>query len=484
MDRTRTFKLALLAGAAVALQGCVAAIGPIAAASGVLGSSATRGSDDDSLAAAPQPAAAPTIEPIVIVERSDQRREESPSLVAESAEPMDESAQETLATTALDSPREELAGPLPVDDTGESSAIATIGQADPVTVGRMEQSTAFLTAFPIGGDEPSASMREPASRPTATELALAAPPASQPEPASDPGPAPVVDTPVRIIAVDPQVALADSSSASASVSAAEAAAALTAIKADAEPEPSPVALARAPQPAARDPEPQPSSTSVAATELTRERTTAARLAMSPSATAPVPPPPAPRPLATGAFASLINYANRQQARSAESRASAVLADRASLMPTRAPCGDAEPTVLIDLDPDGATFDPTNVPRAAPGLSGALAQMRAWGVKIAWISGNAQGQFGAIREALNRSGLDLDNSDQLLLMRYPEDRKQTRREDLAASSCLIAIAGDQRTDFDELFEYLLNPEAAAALDPLIENGWFLIPQPLNTERPDE
>ena len=125
-----------------------------------------------------------------------------------------------------------------------------------------------------------------------------------------------------------------------------------------------------------------------------------------------------------------------------------------------------------------------MPRAAPGLSSALAQMRASGVKIAWISGNSQSQVRAIREALNRSGLDLENSDELLLMRYPEDRKQTRREDLAASSCLIAIAGDRRTDFDELFEYLLNPEAAATLDPLIENGWFLIPQPLITERPSE
>ena len=69
------------------------------------------------------------------------------------------------------------------------------------------------------------------------------------------------------------------------------------------------------------------------------------------------------------------------------------------------------------------------------------------------------------------------------MRYPEDRKQTRREDLAASSCLIAIAGDVRSDFDELFEYLINHEAAAMLDPLIGNGWFVIPAPVVTERPN-
>jgi len=63
------------------------------------------------------------------------------------------------------------------------------------------------------------------------------------------------------------------------------------------------------------------------------------------------------------------------------------------------------------------------------------------------------------------------------MRYPGDRKQTRRDDLANVSCVIAIAGDSRTDFNELFEYLVKPEAALALELLIGQGWFLIPQAL-------
>ncbi len=63
------------------------------------------------------------------------------------------------------------------------------------------------------------------------------------------------------------------------------------------------------------------------------------------------------------------------------------------------------------------------------------------------------------------------------MRYPGDRKQTRRDDLAKVSCVIAIAGDSRSDFNELFEYLVNPEAALALELLIGQGWFLIPPAL-------
>ena len=82
--------------------------------------------------------------------------------------------------------------------------------------------------------------------------------------------------------------------------------------------------------------------------------------------------------------------------------------------------------------------------------------------------------GDLTAKLKSSGLDPDSADQLLLMRYPGDRKQTRRADLAKVSCIIAIAGDTRKDFDELFEYLVNPEAALALELLIGQGWFLIP----------
>ena len=68
------------------------------------------------------------------------------------------------------------------------------------------------------------------------------------------------------------------------------------------------------------------------------------------------------------------------------------------------------------------------------------------------------------------------------MRSSEDRKQTRRDQLAEASCLIAIAGDERADFHELFDYLRNPSDADALEPMMGDGWFIIPTPLLSERP--
>lgn len=489
MDRTRILKLTLLAGAAVTLQGCVAAIAPIAAASGVFGSTATRGSGADVAAAAPTPtpAPAPVSDPTVIVESSEQSNADEEAFVARISEPVPEPGQNAIASAEIDAPADRAA----IAEPDENSAMATVADAEPVAVGQVQQTAAFDSAFAESTPE---QQLEPES--AATEIALASSAATAPEPESgrvaiDQRPA--GEAPLRIIAVDPRVALADNSSTTASVSAAQAAAALTALPANAEPDPAPVGLARTPRLIEREADVAPSATTIAVAEMapdpaaveTPTMSAASSVAVTPSP-APLPEPeadrPAPRPLATGDFASLINYAGRQQARSADERRAAVLADRASLMPTRAACGGTDPTVLIDLDPQGGTFDPTNVRLPTPGLSSALAQLRAMGVRIAWISSNQRDQIGAIREALNRSGLDLDNSDELLLMRYPEDRKQTRREDLAASSCLIAIAGDKRSDFDELFEYLINPEAAASLDPLIENGWFIIPQPLITERP--
>ena len=167
------------------------------------------------------------------------------------------------------------------------------------------------------------------------------------------------------------------------------------------------------------------------------------------------------------------FANASAISAAEPR-SAMLEDPASLRPARAACGGSEPSLLIDLDPSDGIFSPPETPQAQPALAMALSQLRDQGVFIAWISNNPASRADDIRIALSRSGLDPQDKDQILLMRYPGDRKQTRREDFAASSCLLAIAGDTRSDFDELFDYLVNPEAALGLELLIGDGWFLIP----------
>lgn len=160
------------------------------------------------------------------------------------------------------------------------------------------------------------------------------------------------------------------------------------------------------------------------------------------------------------------------------RRSAILADPGALAPTTRECSVHPAAVLVDLDPQDGVLDPAVATRADPMFARTLAALRAQGVEIAWISGNTPDRAGAIRRALTASGLDPAGRDELALLRYPEERKQTRRDELAKQLCIVAIAGDARGDFDELFQYLKDPARAGALDALIGKGWFLVPQPLS------
>lgn len=180
-----------------------------------------------------------------------------------------------------------------------------------------------------------------------------------------------------------------------------------------------------------------------------------------------------------AYADLINYA-RESAGGGPDGAlprSAVLRDPTALDGERAECNAAIPTLLIDLDPGDTAIAPSDDVAADPSLANGLAMLREQDIEIAWISTRSAADADQIRAALTQTGLDPEAEDRLLLMRYPGDRKQTRRDDLAKSGCIIAIAGDTRKDFDELFGYLVNPEAALGLELLIGDGWFLVPPAL-------
>ncbi len=183
-------------------------------------------------------------------------------------------------------------------------------------------------------------------------------------------------------------------------------------------------------------------------------------------------PPSP------AVAEFIRYSESRAltfAMASEPVKSAVLRAPASLDGTRLSCepgADRPASVLIDLDPGQAMFgEGSPLPLASAPQS--LAKLRSQGVTIAWISENSAADADIIRQALAQSGLDPDGADPLLLMRYPDDRKQTRRSEFASETCIIAIVGDERRDFDELYGYLTNPDAALALEPLFNRGWFLI-----------
>ena len=181
-------------------------------------------------------------------------------------------------------------------------------------------------------------------------------------------------------------------------------------------------------------------------------------------------------LENSAFGDFLAFAEKAAIAPADTPApaSALLADPTSLSAERKACPPGPPAILIDLDPAGRLLAAEPVLEADMALAERLEALRRSGVEIAWISGQSAAHAGALREALSSSALDPEGRDTLLLMRYPGDRKQTRREDFASTACLVAIAGDEREDFDELFDYLVNPEAALGLELLIGDGWFIVP----------
>jgi len=80
----------------------------------------------------------------------------------------------------------------------------------------------------------------------------------------------------------------------------------------------------------------------------------------------------------------------------------------------------------------------------------------------------------VASALQASGLDPSGRDPILLVRNEEERKQVLREEANQTVCVVAMAGDRRGDFDELFDYLRDPRIATAYDGQIGAGWFLVP----------
>lgn len=197
----------------------------------------------------------------------------------------------------------------------------------------------------------------------------------------------------------------------------------------------------------------------------------AEAAFLPGMQAPLPGDPA--------FSRISNYVETQADRDpiAEQRQSAVLAAPGALSPDRSDCSIRPPAVIFDLDPSGETFDPAVKVFADPVLVQMLRTFRVQEISVFWVSTLPALDAGSVRKRLAESGLDPVGRDGLLLMRRADDRKQTRRRELSETHCVMAIAGDTKSDFDELFEYLKDPSAAEPLDELLGAGWFLTPLPL-------
>ena len=186
-----------------------------------------------------------------------------------------------------------------------------------------------------------------------------------------------------------------------------------------------------------------------------------------------PPSPGRSDIAQRGIAAFSAYVTQQmQLDGGMERREAVLAEPGSLDPTRRDCGSRKPAVLIDLDPGRGTFDPLGEATPAPALPETLAMLREEAIAVAWQSRLGRHFETAARDRLRAAGLDPAASDTLLFARTIDERKQTLRDEFAEMHCILAILGDERADFDELYLYLKDPDAAIAPDALIGDGWFL------------
>ncbi|NLR69346.1 hypothetical protein HGI47_00470 [Novosphingobium sp. ERN07] len=165
---------------------------------------------------------------------------------------------------------------------------------------------------------------------------------------------------------------------------------------------------------------------------------------------------------------------------APGRKSALLDQRtlASLPSTR-PCGEQRGALLIDLDPGDKAFDLDDPPSPAPGLADRLRAIRGTGTAVVWIASLPETAEKPIGTILKATGLDPLGIDPVLLLRRTETRKQQILQRADSDWCVLAIAGDRKADFDEVFDYLRNPNGpvAVALDANIGDGWFLVPPPV-------
>ena len=193
----------------------------------------------------------------------------------------------------------------------------------------------------------------------------------------------------------------------------------------------------------------------------------------------LPPPDAGRD-ATDPWQRFAGYAVERSVQVAESPAGATaLLQKGTLLEIARmqPCTAKVPAVIVDLDPAGGVFAPLQGLTPAPGVAAGLARIRAAGAAVLWVTALPASRVGELAEVLRQTGLDPEGRDPLLLARSPEDRKQVLREEANKDVCVIAIAGDRKGDFDELFDYLRDPRSGDSLDYLLGAGWFLVPPPL-------
>lgn len=158
-----------------------------------------------------------------------------------------------------------------------------------------------------------------------------------------------------------------------------------------------------------------------------------------------------------------------------------LLDQRSLaaLPRTEACSNQRRALLIDLDVGEKPFDLTDPPSPAPGLADHLRKIRGTGVAVVWIAALPEAAAADLGTILKATGLDPLGIDRTLLLRRNETRKQQILNRADTDWCVLAIAGDRKGDFDEVFDYLRNPDGpvALALEQQMGAGWFLVPPPI-------
>jgi len=182
------------------------------------------------------------------------------------------------------------------------------------------------------------------------------------------------------------------------------------------------------------------------------------------------------------YADFAAHALKQSARLAEGEGirSVVLVPRVDVFkPETMACEHKPLAVVIDLDDvTGRDWIKAETLYRQNGLIEVLNSLRADEISVIWLSDQPAAASEQISAILNEAGFTQTESDDFLFLdRGAEDRKQVRRWDAARNYCIVAMAGDDRADFDELYAYLRDPDGAITLENMFDNGWFLTPPPL-------
>jgi hypothetical protein len=158
--------------------------------------------------------------------------------------------------------------------------------------------------------------------------------------------------------------------------------------------------------------------------------------------------------------------------------SAVLVEQVSLtQPQTMSCGAKPMAALIDLDVAPGTPAEMDVERQN-GFAALLEMMRESGIRIVWLAETDERQLKPILDLLREGEEPVLRDADLMLIGLPGNyRKQEHRWALAQSHCVVAIAGDRKGDFDELYDYLREQDYAIRLEAFKGRGWFELPHPI-------